>query len=405
MGKWKPAAGYIRIAGRLLSSTQFCNTAMMKDVFIVSDNIISPVGNTTEANFIAVLNNQSGIKEHVLPAVSPVPFYAALFEDRFGETMEASDGFTKFEQLLLLSIGNALQNSGIDITDSRTILIISSTKGNIALLENNALDNALKADIGLSASAKKLARYFKLANTPLVVSNACISGPTALLTGKRLLQMGKYLHAVVAGADVISSFVLSGFQSFQAISAQPCKPFDAARNGINLGEAAATIILSAAIKGPVKLSGGAVTNDANHISGPSRSGQELCIAINRALQQAQVKAADLGFISAHGTATVYNDEMEAKAFSLAGMETIPVNSLKGYYGHTLGAAGIVESAIAIHSLQQNKLIATRGFQQRGVSVPVNVCKETMEVHADHFLKTAAGFGGCNAALVFSKTHH
>ena len=121
------------------------------------------------------------------------------------------------------------------------------------------------------------------------------------------------------------------------------------------------------------------------------------------MQQANIRVADIGFISAHGTATVYNDEMEAKAFSLAGMETIPLNSLKGYYGHTLGAAGIVESIIAIHSLQKGIMIATRGYQQSGVSKPVNVCKESIAIKTDHCLKTASGFGGCNAALVFSKT--
>ena len=379
----------------------------MKDVYVVSDNIISPVGNTAAANFHALLNNKSGVKEHVLPAISPVPFYASLMEEDLSERiLMARDAYTKFEQLIILSVIQASQNSGVDISSPETILIISSTKGNISLLETTPTDALLKESIGLPASAKKIAGYFKLANTPVIISNACISGLTALLTGKRLLEMGQYKHAVVVGADIISSFILSGFQSFQAISAQPCRPFDAARNGINLGEAAATIILSSVINNkPVRLTGGAVTNDANHISGPSRSGQELCMAINKALRQAHVSPADIGFISAHGTATVYNDEMEAKAFSLAGMEAIPLNSLKGYYGHTLGAAGIVESVIAIHSLQQNKMIATRGFQQTGVSKPVTVCAATMPLVANHCLKTASGFGGCNAALVFSKTNN
>ncbi len=380
----------------------------MKDVFVVSDNIISPVGNTAEANFHALLNNRTGIKEHVLPAISPVPFYASLIEEDLSGSMPMPpSAYTKFEQLLILSVTGALQNCGIDAQSAGTIFIISSTKGNISLLETTAASASLKEKIGLYASAKKIAQYFKLAHTPLIISNACISGLTALLTGKRLLEMGQYKYAVVAGADIITGFILSGFQSFQAISAQPCKPFDAARNGINLGEAAATIILSSAIESksvqltPVKITGGAVTNDANHISGPSRSGQELCMAISKAMKQAHVSATDIGFISAHGTATVYNDEMEAKAFSMAGMEAIPLNSLKGYYGHTLGAAGIVESVIAVHSLTQKKMIPTRGFQQTGVSKPITVCKEVTPIETRHCLKTASGFGGCNAALVFS----
>jgi len=377
----------------------------MKEVFVVSDNIISPVGNTTAANFHAVTHNISGVRQHNMPSISPVSFYASMLDKAAykSEILLPAD-YTKFEELLVISITAAMENSGIDIQSGETILIISSTKGNISLLETADINAGTKEQIGLSASAKKIAAHFSLVSTPLVISNACISGLTALLTGKRLLEMGQYKHAVVVGADIITAFILSGFQSFQAISAAPCRPFDAARNGINLGEAAATIVLSTEINNTgTCITGGAITNDANHISGPSRSGGELCMAINKAMKQAHVAAADIGFISAHGTATLYNDEMEAKAFSLAGMEAIPVNSLKGYYGHTLGAAGIVESVIAIHSLQQNTLVGTRGFATTGVSKPINVYKETMPVIGSHCLKTASGFGGCNAALVFSKT--
>ena len=379
----------------------------MNDVFVIADNIISPVGNTSEENFRALAGDNSGIQEHRLPALSALPFYASLIPDDAYKTMAAAygipSGSTKFETLLMLSVGNAIQGSGIDIQSPDTILIISSTKGNISLLETAAIDDTTKEKMGLFSSAASIARFFGMANAPLMISNACISGLTALLTGKRLLEAGHYKHAVVAGADIISAFILSGFQSFQAISAQPCRPFDAMRNGINLGEAAATIVLSTtAGKKHTRLSGGGITNDANHISGPSRSGQELCIAIQKAMKQAKLSAKDIGFISAHGTATLYNDEMEAKAFELAGMEALPINSLKGYYGHTLGAAGIVESVICMHSMQKNTMIGTRGFQQPGVPVHVNICKATMPIHTTHCLKTASGFGGCNAALVFSK---
>ncbi len=121
-------------------------------------------------------------------------------------------------------------------------------------------------------------------------------------------------------ADLISSFIYSGFQSFQAISPNPCRPFDADRDGISLGEAAATVILSAnKTPGSILLGGGSVSNDANHISGPSRTGEELFLAISSALKQSGTSNDEIDFISAHGTATRYNDEMEAKAFHLASM--------------------------------------------------------------------------------------
>jgi 3-oxoacyl-[acyl-carrier-protein] synthase I len=382
----------------------------MKDVFIIADNIISPLGDTTEENFVQLTNGVTGITQHPgFSGAAASPFYASLIskgqEKKWLTDPGNSGQYTKFEKLLILSIRNALQSAAIDIANAQTVLIISSTKGNIGLLETENFSEQLEERISLHSSAKIVADYFQNENLPVVISNACISGLTALLTGKRLIESGQYKQAVVAGADLVSAFILSGFQSFQAISEQPCKPFDKDRNGINLGEAAATIILSCDKNThgtQVQLMGGAVSNDANHISGPSRSGQELCIAINKALKQAGVSAEGIDFISAHGTATIYNDEMEAKAFSLAGMETIPVNSLKGYYGHTLGAAGIVESVIAIQSLKKEILIPTIGFRETGVSKPINICRSLQNLHAIHCLKTASGFGGCNAALVFGK---
>lgn len=370
----------------------------MTDVFVAADNIFSPIGMTTTENFSQLKAGISGVRQHQLPAISDESLYAALFEpDRF-----IPDGpYTKFEQLLLTSIGDALQRSDIDPADGKTILIVSSTKGNISLLETGIND---PGKISLPASARKIANHFHFTHTPIVVSNACISGVLALLLAKRLLQSGQYENAVVAGADVISRFVLSGFGSFQAISPGPCKPFDAARDGINLGEGAGTIILSTRQKDQegIRLSGGSVSNDANHISGPSRTGDELYQAISRSLRDAGRTAAEIGFISAHGTATPYNDEMEAKALTLADLQSVPVNSLKGYYGHTLGAAGLIESIVTLQSMREDLVLPSRGYEQNGVTRPLNVCSSLLHTPLNNTLKTASGFGGCNAAVLWSK---
>jgi 3-oxoacyl-[acyl-carrier-protein] synthase-1 len=225
-----------------------------------------------------------------------------------------------------------------------------------------------------------------------------------IITGMRLLRNDQYENAVIVGADVISSFILSGFESFQALSPQICKPFDKSRDGLNLGEGAGTIILSTNKKYTqnIKVLGGSVSNDANHISGPSRTGQELSYAIDQTLKDANLSATEIDFISAHGTATPYNDEMEANAINLSGLQSVPLNSLKGYYGHTLGAAGLIESIISIQSLKQGLILKTPGFKESGVTKSVNVIAEARAIKADHFLKTASGFGGCNAAVVFGK---
>src|SRR6202000_2503161 len=255
-----------------------------------------------------------------------------------------------------------------------------------------------------SASAKLVVKYLGFVNQPIIISNACVSGVMAIITGMRLLRTGQYENAIITGADVISRFIMSGFESFQALSPQVCRPFDKSRDGLNLGEGAGTILLSTQKKYEhnVKVLGGAVSNDANHISGPSRTGQELSYAIDQALKDSGISTSEIDFISAHGTATVYNDEMEANAIALSGLQSVPLNSLKGYYGHTLGAAGLIESIISIQSLKQGLALPTPGFNEIGVSRPVNVVASPLIIEADTFLKTASGFGGCNAAVVFGK---
>jgi 3-oxoacyl-[acyl-carrier-protein] synthase-1 len=307
---------------------------------------------------------------------------------------------------LIDSISDAIGLAGINPAAADTALIISSTKGNISLIEN--IENStpvLRQRVALHTSATIVQQHFGFVHTPVVVSHACISGLVALITGMRLIQAGRYTHVVVSGADIITQFVLSGFHSFMAISDQPCQPFDANRKGINLGEGAATIILSAKPgqgEPAVQLSGGAVSNDANHISGPSRTGAELYQAIHTAMEQAGVTATDIDFISAHGTATRYNDDMESKAITLAGLQQKPVNSLKGYYGHTLGAAGLIETAVTVESLLHNKIIPTKGFEQPGTAENINVCSTLQAGLYKTALKTASGFGGCNAAIVVQK---
>ncbi|MBC8033779.1 MAG: beta-ketoacyl synthase [Chitinophagaceae bacterium] len=375
----------------------------MTDVFIASDNIISPLGTTSSENFAQLAAGRSAVSLQENEKLSPLPFYASLFNND-SYTSPASACFTKFEQLLIESVKGALDTVAIKPADKDTILIISSTKGNISLLEDESVSPQLKSRIALHTSAKMVAEHLGFINKPVVVSNACISGLLALITGMRLLQSGQYKNAVITGADVISKFVLSGFQSFQAISHAPCKPFDEARNGINLGEGAGTIILSSnrAYEKEISIRGGSVSNDANHISGPSRTGEELYAAIGKAMTDARISASEVDFISAHGTATVYNDAMEAKAITLAGMNSVPLNSLKGYYGHTLGAAGLIEAVISIHSLKSNIVLPTHGFISQGSDNPLNVCKELLSGDLKNCLKTASGFGGCNAAIVLGK---
>lgn len=378
--------------------------AKQHPVFVRHHTILSPMGLGTAAHYEAIAGGESGVRRYEELFGLKGPFFLSLLKDdqlrRF-----ADPDLSRFERMLLTVLEDLQQQSDIDFQAADTGLIIASAKGNIADLDAGDLPEAKRERISLHGSAKRVAAALGLSIRPWVVSHACISGLLAIVQARMLLQSGVYKHIVVAAADEISSFILSGFNSLQALAEGPCRPFDQDRKGINLGEGAAAMILSveAPRSGPVvSLRSGAVTNDANHISGPSRSGEELAMAMRKSIREAKLEPADIDMISLHGTATLYNDEMEAKALSVMGLQDKPCNSLKGNFGHTLGAAGLIEAAICMESLGRNQVLPTLGFNRIGVPSPVHIVTQPLQTQLTHCLKTASGFGGCNAAVVFSK---
>ncbi len=379
----------------------------MRNTYIAGDNIITSLGFTTTENFQNLLNGNTGIRIGLYSNLYPDEFPASLVNKDTLESkateLKIDDDYTLFEQLLIISITAALKGVSIDIKAPETLLILSTTKGNIDLLKNNP--KQFKKDrILLWKSAATIGEYFITTKVPLVISNACISGVMALIVADRLLKQGKYENVIVAGGDVLSEFIVSGFQSFLSLSKDVCKPFDKDRTGLSLGEGAGTIILTSnknnVSKPQIKIVSGAGSNDANHISGPSRTGEGLFIAIRDVLNRNSLP----DFISAHGTATPYNDDMEAMAFDRAGLNTVPVNSYKGYIGHTLGAAGIIESVFCFESMRRNILIKTYGFKNPGTVKKINVIEQNKPSVLNKVLKTASGFGGSNAAILFKKTN-
>lgn len=390
----------------------------MKPTYAISENIISSLGFTATENADGLISGKTGIAVHHDTSLYPNPVALSLvdstqLEHRFETVLnkykkeQKAVSYTRLEKMLILSISDALQGIPVRTDDKKLIFILSTTKGNIDLLEDRYTAKFDHKRVYLWSLASVLRDFFGFVNTPLIISNACISGVIALIKASRLLGSGKYNFAIVAGGDITSEFVISGFQSFQALSPEPCKPFDVNRQGLSLGEGSGAIVLSVnppeTGTGGILIAGGAVTNDANHISGPSRTGEELSMAIYTAISESGIANRDIEYISAHGTATPYNDEMEAKAISLSRLNGVPVNSFKGYWGHTLGASGIMESAALILSMRTNCLFRSAGFETPGVTETINVITETTNKTIDTCLKTASGFGGCNAALVFRKT--
>lgn len=381
----------------------------MNKIYLSHNNIVSSLGFDSPTVVRNIRDGKSGIRQINNEDLLPVPFYASLIDtdtlDRAFETMGAKEDYTRLERMLLLSLNRTIEASKIKLTD-RVGLIISTTKGNIDTLDPSHPLSPQKAYLGDLGHIVK--DYFGFKTEPIVLSNACVSGILAISVAKRFIARGTFDQVFIVGGDVLTSFILSGFQSFQALSDRPCKPYDKQRSGINIGEVAASILVT---KDPLDLVPEAVAilgegscNDANHISGPSRTGEGLYRSILSAFKEAQIEATDVDYISAHGTATVFNDEMEAIALNRLHLGEVPVNSLKGYFGHTLGASGLLETIVGMHSLYNNTLYASLGFEELGVSRPIQVITKNTPKKLDLFLKTASGFGGCNTAAVFKKVY-
>ena len=376
--------------------------------FLTSSSIISPLGWNTGENFRNIIAGKTGIEIYENSPWSKEAVPLSVMKDgevdeRFSD-LGSAPAYTKLEKMALLSMAEALEGSKVDPSSSSTVLIVSTTKGNVHLLDDE--DNFDKQRVYLWNTADLLAGFFKMRNRPLLVCNACISGVAAILLGKRLISSGKFRNAIIVGMDILSRFIVSGFQSFLSLSAEACRPFDEDRSGLSLGEAAATVVLSEK-ESDIEILSGSLSNDANHISGPSRTGEGLFLSVSKTLEEIKAELGPepsdwLDLISAHGTATLYNDEMESIALTRAGLNNVPVNSLKGNFGHTLGAAGLVESVINTEAMRRDEMPGTKGFSKLGVSRPLDVISNPRRAEVKIMLKLASGFGGCNASILYRK---
>ncbi|RYC68455.1 beta-ketoacyl synthase N-terminal-like domain-containing protein [Spirosoma sordidisoli] len=378
----------------------------MNRTYVVASGVASPLGFDTPTTFEALIAGQTGLRVRQ-PASSAGPVCTAEVDGSLlaracsDRLLTRGTPATKLEQMGLVALHAALHDTTLSWQQADTLLIVCSAKGNIPALAEAVAAEPPGQQEYMARLAQSWASAWGLCNEPMVLSNACISSLHGIVVARRLIGQGLFRHVIVIGADVVSDFTRAGFQGFNAVSAEPCRPFDAARRGINLGEAAAVLVLSAddRLSVGVELRGGVVTNDAHHISAPSRTGEGLFRAIER------VRAGRTpDFISLHGTATVYNDEMEAQALNRANLLDCPVYSLKGQLGHTLGAAGVLESVLAIESLRRNQLLASHQYATPGTTYPLRVVERPETRPLQTCLKTSSGFGGCNAAVWYEKTN-
>lgn len=247
--------------------------------------------------------------------------------------------------------------------------------------------------------------YFDLAGPAFVVSTACSSGAKVFGSAQRLLNAGLIDAAIVGGVDSLCLTTLYGFNSLQLVSPNPCRPFDAHRDGISIGEAAGFILLEKTAQpapGEILLAGVGESSDAHHMSSPHPEGLGAKLAMEAALRQAELPASAIDYINLHGTATPSNDAAEAKGVSAVFGSNTLCSSTKGHTGHTLGAAGGIEAIIAALALQHD-------FAPGGVNTteldPALACHYLLANQAQpmrHVLSNSFGFGGSNCSLILSK---
>jgi 3-oxoacyl-(acyl-carrier-protein) synthase len=293
----------------------------------------------------------------------------------------------------------ALAEAGVDANDGMA-LVLASTKGDLSgVLAGDGGDG-----LGLPGRlAERLARELGIGKVLGAVSCACASGIVALTTAARHLHFGTCERVLVVGVDVLHPFVMAGFGSLHALDPRACRPFDAARRGVSLGEAGASLLLSRHAQESIgaALVGHGGANDACHVTGPHRQGAGLALAAARAIASAGLAPADIDVVHLHGTATTANDATEAIGLGhLFAGRTPPAFGTKGQTGHTLGASGVLETIVTVEALARGTAPPNAGLERPDVDPALSLTRHEVRLpRARHALNVASCFGGVQAAVV------
>ncbi|MGB5158864.1 beta-ketoacyl synthase N-terminal-like domain-containing protein [Desulfobacterium sp. N47] len=311
------------------------------------------------------------------------------------------------ESLVMQMLRPLLDKGSIEIPHD-TFVILATTSGDIEFVQRFVSGEENNPEKSLpDCLLDKIMLLTGTCGKGIVVSSACASSSIAVSRAASLIRNKVYDCVLVIGCDCVSEFVTAGFSSLMALDPDVAKPFDKNRQGLSLGEAAGYMLLMSeerAAKGNIavmgEVAGWGLTNDANHITGPSRDGSGLYQAIYSALKSAGIAENKIGSISAHGTGTVYNDSMEMKAIKKVFAESIlPVYSVKGGIGHTLGAAGLLEIIISFKSLDKKVTPPTVNLSDIDEEAEGWVFPYPQTFESSYTLSTNSGFGGVNSALI------
>lgn len=360
-----------------------------RDVYLNYSSIITGLGSLDET-WKALLANKSGIinKEHFANSLLPRTGLSLYKRDFTGSQ-------TNITQLIMEEC-----LSGLPELPRDTFVIWTGIKNDAEEIESY-YDGVPKPSCASAGQFRYwLTQFLGLANGGMEINAACASSTVGVALAAQFIKEGKYDHILVAGADTVSRFVYYGFAALKAMTEEVCMPFDVDRKGLSLGDGAVALFLSTERGSDIKVAGYGITNDANHITGPSRDGAGLAQAMEEAIEMAGLKPYQIEGFCAHGTGTRYNDSMEILAAqSLFGAEVPPIFGVKGAIGHTLGAAGGIEIALCGKCLTEGMLPATVGCKTPEFD---RVILENTVFPGKNIITTNSGFGGVNAAVVLEK---
>ncbi|MBF0099490.1 MAG: beta-ketoacyl-[acyl-carrier-protein] synthase family protein [Desulfobacterales bacterium] len=374
---------------------------MMNKVFITRAATITALADNLEDLWQRLLCRQSAVQP--INRFSTDSYYS--HEAACIDSLR-SDGNISLVQPL---IDRLLENLGSVPVD--TFLITATTKSGIDTLERlKKYTEADKHDILLSYLPKLISHKLNLNHQGININAACASSTIAVAKAASLIAAGRISVALVVGIDILTEFIFSGFSALRVLSPTTCKPFDKHRDGLNLGEGAAALLLmneqrakSDGITPIASLIGWGIATDATHIIAPDINASGLIHAIRLALKKANVTPENIAGINAHGTGTFYNDLMEFNAFqAIFKNHMIPIHSVKGAIGHTLGAAGAIEIAIGIQSLIHQIIPPTVGFNEPEQITATMISNSSVQISGNYLLKVNSGFGGINSAIILGK---
>lgn len=399
---------------------------MSQKIAITGMGIISSIGTNVEENFISLRSGKHGISD------------IQMFETRHAGTIKTGEikltngelvkrlqinednNLTRTSLLGMIAAKEAVENAGIsDINGYRTGLISSTSVGGMDITEKYfySYENFPEKQKYIDAhdagnSSLEIADYLGLKGMVSTISTACSSAANAIMMGAKLIRSGVLDRVIVGGTDSLSKFTLNGFNTLMILTDSYNTPFDNDRKGLNLGEAAAYLVLESeeAVKKENKqvlayLSGYGNANDAHHQTASSENGQGAFLAMQKALKISGLAKEHIDYINVHGTATPNNDLSEGIAMiRIFGENQVPeFSSTKAFTGHTLAAAAGIEAVFSILSMQHNLIFPNLNFKTKMEEFDLTPVTELKEKIINHVLSNSFGFGGNCSTLIFSKS--